>query len=93
MIDPLRDELLSTKQVARLLRRKPGTVWLWMVSGHRGVPLEHVRIGVQYYTTEAAIRDFLEAIHPQPRPVPNPAGERRAGEAAYRRLQKQGLVP
>lgn len=92
-IDPISDRLLPLREAAALFpRRRKGarvniaTLWRWMTTGTRGVVLETVRVGNQNYTTEQAIRDFIEA---QSRPAAGPVS--RPADSAIRRLEKLGL--
>lgn len=92
-IDPINDRLLPLRDAADLFpRRRKGTkvniatLWRWMTTGARGVVLETVRVGNQNYTTEQAIRDFIEA---QSRPTAAPIA--RSADSTIRRLEKLGL--
>jgi hypothetical protein len=92
-IDPINDRLLPLRDAADLFpRRRKGTkvniatLWRWMRTGARGVVLETVRVGNQNYTTEQAIRDFIEAqSRPTAAPIP------RSADSTIRRLEKLGL--
>jgi len=52
----------------------PSTVWRWGPGGGvKGVILEHVQIGGQYYTSVPACKRFLEALNqPKTSPVKTP---------------------
>jgi hypothetical protein len=65
MIDPLTDDLIPLRDVPSILKTpkklNPVTVWRWRLRGRKGVRLETVLIGQNYYTTAAALRAFLAA--------------------------------
>jgi hypothetical protein len=72
MIDPLNDQLISIEQVASRFPRKKSklgretmhvaTVKRWVERGLKGVVLEAIPIGATYYTTAAAVQEFIQGL-------------------------------
>lgn len=96
--DLLFETVIPLGEVPALVPLRPamGTVYRWAQSGVGGVVLETAKVGGKVVTSKEAVRRFLAALNPGPRPVPQkpaPARERsarslaRAGAEA--RLQKK----
>lgn len=68
MIDAFNDKLLTmteaAKQCPKVRGKRPSnvTLWRWATKGQRGVKLEHVRVGRNMLTTEAAMTAFFRAL-------------------------------
>lgn len=63
-IDPERDTLIpAAKLIEQKTGRRPSPQqsWRWRTRGVNGARLECVRIGSQWYTTEAAFSEFIRA--------------------------------
>lgn len=99
-IDPLKDKILSLKEVSELLPQLFGkkvhttTITRWIKQGCRGVRLEGVVIGNSLGTTEDALRAFLHARTSKTIPTPEQPAPRinwEANERAKRRLEAAGF--
>lgn len=68
MIDVNTDRLIEIKDVPKRLRCSLQSVMRWIINGVRGchegrvVKLEAVRMGRTWYTTDAALQQFAEAL-------------------------------
>ena len=68
MIDSLKDDLMTLVEATKVCPRIRGkkvhclSVWRWATEGLRGVKLEHVRVGRNMCTTEAALNAFFLAV-------------------------------
>lgn len=109
MIEALSDELLTMAEAAKTCpkiggkRRSTVTLWRWATKGIKGVKLEHVQIGRDIRTTEAALNAFFRDVANAPaeergvlrnRPTQS-AEKRRVREIANAkaRLIARGMLP
>ncbi len=65
-IDPETETLLSLMQVAERLDVHPMTARRWHAQGVAGVQLETVKVGGRRFTSDAALRRFLEEVNRPP---------------------------
>lgn len=67
MIDPLNEDLISVRSLAKSLPGRNGrplalsTIYRWLFQGRGGHRLESVVVGGQRYTTADSVRRFVEA--------------------------------
>ena len=92
MIDALNDKLLTLAEAAKRLPSRPCvmSVFRWLKSGR----LAGVKVGARWYTTEAALTDFIAGCNsrpPQGTPPASPAERNRRVAKAKKELQKMGL--
>lgn len=98
MINLKTDELRPLNEVirARIGKRiSPATLWRWRLKGVNGVRLECVRVGGNWFTTNAAFAEFLAAqtanvLGPELARL-DPTPPRRSPETE-RRLREAGLL-
>lgn len=82
-------KLLRLSQAAKLVPSRPNTstFWRWGTQGVGGRKLEMVRVGGFWYTTEASVKEFLEATNSPTEPVApvkQPRSARQRRESARR---------
>lgn len=101
-INPFTDKLLPREQAFPFLPNPPvpETFWRWRTRGVNGAKLECVRVGGQWWTTAAAVEEFVRSqtqnamaagVHYTQGSSEEEQVERDAD--TERRLQEAGLVP
>jgi hypothetical protein len=86
-------ELMTLREVARLLGKRWETVRSWTLTGKRGAILECAFDGAALVTTRESLRIFLETINAHQRKAPSESTKKRnyAHERAVERLKARGL--
>jgi len=86
------DPLLTLGEACRLLPRRPSpaTLWRWRAKGINGTRLECVRVGGKWYTTRAAMSEFVRRQTEAATPIDD--GPRERSASTQRRLADAGLV-
>ena len=93
-IDLASDKLLTLAAACKMLphRPSPSTLWRWRTHGVNGVKLECVRAGNRWYTTAAAMCEFLRRqTEVTTRTADQESGDQRS-EEMLARLKKAGLI-